>query len=79
MAEKKLVRIFTTAGGGQTSMTLSGVKQDLDETAVKAAMQSMVDAACFATSKGAAYTAPFAADYVEEVVTPIFNVEDDIA
>ena len=38
MAEKKLVMNFATAGGGQTSMTLSDAKQDLDEVTVKTAM-----------------------------------------
>ena len=61
MAEKKLVMKFATAGGGQTSMTLSDAKQDLDEVTVKTAMQSMCDSAAFATTKGAAYTAPLAA------------------
>lgn len=77
MAEKKLLMTFTTAGGGQTTMTLSGCKQDLNDVAVKGAMQSMVDAACFATEKGAAYTAPYSAEYVEEITTPIFSVEDE--
>lgn len=73
MAEKKLVMQFTTTGGGQTSMTLSDVKQDLDDLTVKAAMQAMCDSAAFATSKGAVYTAPLAASYVEEVESVLFD------
>lgn len=73
MAEKKLVMKFATAGSGQTSMTLSDAKQDLDEVTVKTAMQSMCDSAAFATTKGAAYTAPLAASYVEEVETTLFD------
>ncbi|MEE0511633.1 MAG: DUF2922 domain-containing protein [Peptococcaceae bacterium] len=73
MAEKKLVMEFSTAGGGQTSMTLSDVKQDLDDVTVKAAMQAMCDSAVFATAKGAAYTAPASASYVEEVETVLFD------
>ena len=73
MAEKKLVMTFATAGGGETSMTLSDVKQDLDELTVKAAMQAMCDSAAFATAKGAVYTAPVAASYVEEVETVLFD------
>ena len=61
MAEKKLVMKFATAGGGQTSMTLSDAKQDLDEVTVKTAMQSMCDSAAFAAS------------YVEEVETTLFD------
>lgn len=73
MAEKKLRMTFAVAGGGDTTMTLSDVLQNLDETTVKEKMQKMCDAQCFATSAGAAYSAPLAADYVEEVITPIFN------
>ena len=42
MAEKKLVMKFATAGGGQTSMTLSDAKQDLDEVTVKTAMTAQL-------------------------------------
>ena len=75
MAEKKLVMQFATTGG-QTSMTLSDVKQDLDEPTVKAAMQAMCDSTAFATSKGAAYTAPLAASYVEEVESVLFDNDE---
>ena len=73
MAEKKLVMEFSTAGGGQTSMTLSDAKQEMDEGTVKTAMQAMCDANVFATSKGVAYAAPVAASYVEEVETVLFD------
>lgn len=76
MAEKKLVMQFATTGGGQTSMTLSDVKQDLDEPTVKAAMQAMCDSTAFATSKGVAYTAPLAASYVEEVESVLFDNDE---
>ena len=73
MAEKKLVMRFATAGGGETTMTLSMAKQDMNEATVKAAMQAMCEANAFATSKGNAYTAPVAASYVEEVETVLFR------
>lgn len=73
MAEKKLVLHFAVAGGGSTSMTLSDAKQDLTEETVKTAMQAMCDANAFATSKGAAYSAPAGASYVEEVETVLFD------
>lgn len=73
MAEKKLEMQFACEGGVETTMTLSDVKQNLDETTVKTAMQAMCDANCFATEKGAAFTAPLAAAYVEEIETVLFN------
>lgn len=79
MAEKKLVMEFSTSGGQTTSMTLSGAKQDLDSVTTKGAMQSMVDAACFATEKGAAYTAPLRAYYEETTETKIWDFEDEQA
>lgn len=75
MAEKKLVMRFATNDGNETTMTLSGVKQDMDSTTVQAAMQAMVDSAAFATSKGAAYSGIVGASYVEEVETVLFDQE----
>lgn len=73
MAEKKLVLRFAVAGGGETSMTLSDAKQNLDESTVKSAMQAMCDANAFATNKGAAYSAPARASYKEEVETVLYD------
>lgn len=73
MAEKKLVMAFATNGGGETTMTLSNAKQDLDEATVRTAMQSMCDSGAFATGDGAAYAKPVGASYVEEVETVLFD------
>lgn len=73
MAEKKLVMTFGTADGGETTMTLSDVKQDMDSITVQSAMQAMVDSAAFATSKGETYTEVIGATYVEEVETVLFD------
>ena len=56
MAETKLVLTFGVSGGGETTMTLSDAKASMSKETIGAAMTAMVDANCFATSKGAAYT-----------------------
>ncbi|MEE0436003.1 MAG: DUF2922 domain-containing protein [Peptococcaceae bacterium] len=76
MAEKKLVMRFTTNGGKETTMTLSGVKQDMDSATVQTAMQAMVDSNAFATTKGEAYRGVLGAAYVEEVETVLFDNEE---
>lgn len=79
MAEKKLVMEFAVNGGGTTTMTLSDVKQDLDNVTVKTAMQAMCDSNAFATAKGAAYTTPLSATYVEEIESVLFDDAQEAA
>lgn len=73
MPDKKLKMTFATAGGDEAEMTLSDCKQDLNETAVKTAMQSMCDSLAFANGDGDTYDAPVKAEYIETTTTPIFD------
>ena len=75
MADKNLRLVFGTEAGKESSMTLSGVKQDLQADAVKTAMQTMVTSGAFATSKGDKYNAVVSATYVETVTTELFTNE----
>lgn len=74
---KKLVLEFSVSGGGRTTMTLDDVKQTLDKATIGAAMDAMVEAGCFATSKGAAYTGVASAYYTEETITSLFDNTND--
>lgn len=73
MADKNLRLYFGTESGKKTSMTLSGVKQDLQADAVKAAMQTMVTSGAFATELGDKFNAVIAAEYTETVTTQLFT------
>lgn len=77
MADKNLKMTFLTAGGDETEMTVSGGKQDLDESAVKTAMQSMCDSMAFANGDGDLYDQPLKAVYVETIETPIFDTTEE--
>ena len=77
MAETKLVLTFGVSGGGETTMTLSDAKASMSKDTIGAAMTAMVDANCFATSKGAAYTDALGAKYVETTDTVLFDNTDD--
>ena len=75
MPDKKLKMTFLTAGGDEAEMTLSDCKQDLNESAVKTAMQSMCDSLAFANGDGDLYDTPKAAEYIETTTTKIFDTD----
>ena len=77
MAETKLVLTFGVQGGGETTMTLSDAKASMNKETIGAAMTAMVDANCFATSKGAAYTSALGAKYSTTTDTVLFDNTDD--
>ena len=77
MAETKLVLTFGVSGGGETTMTLSDAKASMSKETIGAALTAMVDANCFATSKGAAYTEALGAKCVETTDTVLFDNTDD--
>ena len=77
MAETKLVLTFGVSGGGETTMTLSDAKANMSKETIGAAMTAMVDANCFATSKGAAYTSALGAKYSTTTDTVLFDNTDD--
>ena len=77
MAETKLVLTFGVSGGGETTMTLSEAKDSMSKETIGAAMTAMVDANCFATSKGAAYTSALGAKYSTTTDTVLFDNTDD--
>ena len=79
MAETKLVLTFGVSGGGETTMTLSDAKASMSKETIGAAMSAMVDANCFATSKGAAYTSALGAKYSTTADTVLFDNTDDTA
>lgn len=72
---KALMLEFATATGTKTQMTIDDdiVKQDLDENKVRTAMEEMVAANVFATSKGEAYASLVSAYYIERTETELFN------
>lgn len=72
---KALMLEFATATGTKTQMTIDDdiVKQDLDQNKVRTAMEAMVAANVFATSKGEAYAQVVSASYIERTETELFN------
>lgn len=72
---KALMLEFATATGAKTQMTIDDdiVKQDLNEQKVRTAMEAMVAANVFATSKGEAYASLVSASYIERTETELFN------
>ena len=73
MAETKLVLTFGVSGGGETTLTLSDAKTSLTKEVIGPAMDAMVAAECFATSKGQLYTDPIAAEYVTTTSSSVFD------
>lgn len=75
MPEKNLRLVFGTETGKESTMTLSGVKQELQAETVRTAMQAMVTSGAFATAKGDKYNKVLSATYVHTVTTELFNEE----
>lgn len=72
---KALMLEFATASGAKTQMTIDDdlVKQDLDESKVRTAMEAMLGSSVFATAKGEAYATAISASYIERTETELFN------
>lgn len=66
---------FQTDGGKKSTVSLTDPKPGLDTPTLQGAMNSLVQSGVFMTKDGA-YTAPYAAKYVERTVTDVFTAAE---
>ena len=74
---KQLDMEFKSEAGKTKHMRLNYAAQDLDETTVKTAMQTIADLKMFEIDAVNPYALPVKAQYIERNVTPIFGSEED--
>lgn len=72
---KQLQMAFQNSEGKRSVLSLNDVKQDLDETAVKGAMQNIAQSKLFIKDDVAIYATVMGAKYVERTVTDIFDTQ----
>ncbi|ANK59122.1 MULTISPECIES: DUF2922 domain-containing protein [Loigolactobacillus] len=70
---KQLDMEFTSENGKEKHLRMNYASQNLDETTVKTAMQTIAELKMFEIDFANPYAHPVQASYTERTVTPIFS------
>ncbi|MFD1671044.1 DUF2922 domain-containing protein [Agrilactobacillus yilanensis] len=70
---KQLQMIFKTSEGNRSALSLNDVREDLEPTVVKGAMENIAKSELFIKDDVALYDEIMAAQYVSRTVTELFK------